>query len=208
MPTTTCAAASGCRERRRRRRWASDQADHRPALRSRARGGITQQEVGHGHPCRDPSTRRPRRRQHARRRVRGAGTHHAPGTPDPRVRTQRRPRPRRDDDDLRHRRAHPARRVPGRSGAHRRPRARRRHRPARLRGRGLRGRRPRAGRRHQPVRHVLLLPEPRRGAVLRPRRRVGDDRRLAPRQLDRRRPGRLLPRARTRRPTSPRSPTT
>jgi threonine dehydrogenase-like Zn-dependent dehydrogenase len=39
------------------------------------------------------------------------------------------------------------------------------------------------------VRQLLLLPEPLRGPVRRPRRLVGDDRRLAARQLDGRRPG-------------------
>ncbi len=64
---------------------------------------------------------------------------------------------------------------------------------ARRRGHRLRGRRPRPGRGDHALRHLLLLSGPQRVAVLGPRGRVGDDRRLAPRQLDRRGPGRVLP---------------
>ena len=132
----------------------------------------------------------------------------APGAPGPVLRAQRRDRPRDDDDDLRHRRAHPARRVPGRAGPDHRPRARRRDPRARLGGRRLRGRRPRAGRRDHAVRELLLLPAHVEVAVLRARGRVGDDRRLAARQLRSTACRPTTSASPTRRPTSPRSPTT
>ena len=115
--------------------------------------------------------------------------------PDPAVRADRRDREGHDHHDLRHRLAHLARRVPGGPGAGGRPRARRRHPRAGRGGVGLRGGRPRRGGRHHPVRLLLLLPGRRLLPVRGLRGPVGDHRRLAPRQLDRRGAGRVLPRA-------------
>ena len=79
---------------------------------------------------------------------------------------------------------------------------------ARRGGQRLRGRRASAGRRDHAVRHLLLLPVAHRVPVLGLRGRVGDDRRLAARQLDRRRRRPSTFASRTRRPTWRRSPTT
>ena len=131
---------------------------------------------------------------HASRRIRTPGRDHAAGPSRPDLRPDRCDRPGDDDDHLRDGRPHPQGRVSGRARPHRRPRAGRRDPRARLGRRRLRSRRPRAGRRHHALRQLLLLPARRRRAVLRTRGRVGDDRRLAARQLRRRRAGRLLPR--------------
>ena len=106
------------------------------------------------------------------------------------ARTRRGPDPRDPHHDLRDRRPHRQGRVPGPTGARPRPRAGRRDRGARLRRDRLRGRGTRPRRRDHPVRPVRGLPH-RPPLAVRPRVRLRGDRRLAVRQHDRRRPGRV-----------------
>ena len=110
------------------------------------------------------------------------------------TRTGRGPDPRDAHDDLRDRRPHRQGRVPGSTGPRPRARAGRRDRGAR-RGRDrLRGRRARPRRRDHAVRPVRRLPL-RPPLAVRPRVRLRGHRRLAVRQHDRRRAGRVPARA-------------
>ena len=102
--------------------------------------------------------------------------------------------PRHDDDDLRHRRPHRQGRVPGPPGPDHRPRAGRRHRGARPRRHRLRDRRARPRRRDHPVRPVPRLPRRATSSQCGHGDGLRGDRRLALRQHDRRRPGRVPPR--------------
>ena len=101
--------------------------------------------------------------------------------------------PRHHDDDLRHRHPYPEGRIPGPTGPDHRPRAGRRHRRARRRRHRLRDRPARPRRRDHSVRPVSRLPVGQPEPV-RPWRGLRGARRLALRQHDRRRAGRVPPR--------------